>query len=400
MNSLHAGFSASRLTIARRYRRKTKAALAALLELSPRSVTAFEDGTRRPLHGNVLKMSSWLGFPVEWFYAPHVDLLEPESLSFRSRRSMTATLRNRANAASAIATAVISPAFNSRFNLPSLDVPDLSGEEPEAAAQILRHHWKLGLWPIANMVHLLEAKGVEVYWWNEDSPCVDAVSMWRNNKPFVMLNQHKGYGDRDRWNAAHELGHLTLHRRELIADGRKVEAEADRFAAAFLLPAAAFRLDSPKQPVLRRYFDLKRKWGVSIAAMVRRSKDLYIFTEWQYDCACKEISWRGWRSQEPVEVAILPEQSASHTDILKFLSTKGIYAERIATQLHLTVTDFIEAVPLSADYCQFNPAKREPRQDRPDLRLLPSIYNGEKSHSEQDYEADEANDRPKLLIAL
>src|SRR3546814_6566541 len=45
----------------------------------------------------------------------------------------------------------------------------------------------------------------------EDTKNVDAFSCWRNGQPFVFLNTFKS-AERSRFDAAHELAHLVLHR--------------------------------------------------------------------------------------------------------------------------------------------------------------------------------------------
>ena len=70
---------------------------------------------------------------------------------------------------------------------------------------------------------------------------VDAFSVGRR-RPIIVLNSDDP-PSRSVWNVAHELGHLILHRRSTL-DRRHLEEEADKFAAALLLPAQAFSLSS------------------------------------------------------------------------------------------------------------------------------------------------------------
>lgn len=95
----------------------------------------------------------------------------------------------------------------------------------------------LGEAPIANMVHLLETKGVRVFSLVEDCHELDAFSTWLDGTPFVFLNTRKS-AERSRMDAAHELGHLVLHRVGR-PQGKEAEEEATRFGAAFLMPRAS-----------------------------------------------------------------------------------------------------------------------------------------------------------------
>src|SRR3546814_6955040 len=86
------------------------------------------------------------------------------------------------------------------------------------------------------MIKLLESKGVHVFSLAEDTKNVDAFSCWRNGQPFVFLNTFKS-AERSRFDAAHELAHLVLHRHG-GPQGREAETEANQFASAFLMPHA------------------------------------------------------------------------------------------------------------------------------------------------------------------
>ena len=72
------------------------------------------------------------------------------------------------------------------------------------------------------------------------------------------------------------------------------------FAGAFLLPAESFIKDVRAYPTdLKYYLWLKRKWRVSVAAMVYRSRQLEIITSNQHQYMMRQISKNGWRKQEP-----------------------------------------------------------------------------------------------------
>lgn len=340
------GFTPSRLTVARQRRALTKKDLAGWAGLSSRAILGFEDGTISPSKQTVHQLAFALRFPPEFFSGNELELIDVNKPSFRARRAMTGELRRRALASGVIATQVISPQIARYCRLPAVNVPDLSDELPETAAAILREHWKLGQGPIGNMVHLLESRGVHVYWLAEESRCLDAFSLWRDEKPFVLLNANKQAGDRGRFDAAHELAHLVLHRRAEVIDGREIEAEADRFASAFLMPESQFRTESPRFPLYEVYFKLKERWGVSIQALVRRSKDLNLLTPWQYECACRDIAMRGWRTEEPVKIP--REESKSHAQVMQILARKGLSLDVFARNTRLHKEDLCELMPLAS----------------------------------------------------
>jgi Zn-dependent peptidase ImmA (M78 family) len=171
--------------------------------------------------------------------------------------------------------------IESKFELPQADLPDLSREaNPEAAAESLRRYWGIGELPIRNMIHLVEAKGVRVFSLAIDAQDVDAFSMWKASTPFVFLNSHKS-AEHSRFDAAHELGHLVLHR-HASPNGREAEREADAFASAFLMPRGSVAANAPRYPTLPVLIKLKKIWITSLAALNYRLHEVELTTDWQY----------------------------------------------------------------------------------------------------------------------
>jgi Zn-dependent peptidase ImmA (M78 family) len=186
-------------------------------------------------------------------------------------------------------------------------------DEIEAHAMSVRESFGLGVGPISNVVRLLETKGVLVARIAVPDEKIEAFSFWSGPRPFVFLASDKSSSARSRYDAAHELGHLVLHRwvsSEEIADKdrlEQIEHEADRFAAAFLLPALSFP-NEVYVPRAAAFVELKRRWKVSIQAMIYRCKDLGIFDEHQITKLYKQVSYNKWRTNEPLDKDLPLEQ--------------------------------------------------------------------------------------------
>jgi Zn-dependent peptidase ImmA (M78 family) len=205
----------------------------------------------------------------------------------------------------------------------------LSGEDPEAAAAILRQEWGLGELSIRNMVHLLEVKGVRVFSLVENTREIDAFSLWNEQKPFVFLNTVKS-AVRSRFDAAHELAHLVLHSSGPTS-GRDAEKEADVFASAFLMPRSTVLAVMPRAPTIAHIRSLKDKWLVSVSALARRVYDIGIISEWHYRTLCIQISERGWRTAEPGDA--IPETSRIWEKVLLMLRQEGVSKDQVAHEL-------------------------------------------------------------------
>lgn len=292
-------FNPSRLTLARKRRGLTMTKLAKAIGVEPRSVSAYEKGEFGPDGDRLSVLASVLDFPEAFFYGDDLDEPTPDIASFRALSKMTSGQRDTALGAGAIAL-MLNAWIEARFELPSQDLPDLSREDdPETAARALRHQWALGELPIKNMVHLLESKGVRVFSLSVDATEVDAFSMWRQHTPFVFLNTKKS-AEHSRFDAAHELGHLVLHRHG-SPQGREAEREANAFASAFLMPMASVLAYAPRMATIDHLIKLKKYWSVSLAALTYRLHSVGVLSDWHYQSLYIELSSRGYRKSEPDE---------------------------------------------------------------------------------------------------
>ena len=159
-----------------------------------------------------------------------------------------------------------------------MDIPDLDGIPPISAAEAVRSDWGLGNGVAPNLIHLLESHGVLCFALAEDCRELDAFSFWQLERPFVTLNTIKS-GERGRWDAAHELGHLVLHRYEMTMGGQH-ELEADIFAQSFLLPPKAILASGLYQSSLHRVLEHKLAWQVSAIAFTRCLHGHNLLSDW------------------------------------------------------------------------------------------------------------------------
>lgn len=248
-----------------------------------------------------------LGFSQDFFGETQpegIPGIESSLISFRAKSTMPAKVRDYATASASFGV-MLTVEILRRFQLPDSDVPQIHGDAPEDAAMKVRAAWGLGQRPLKNVVHLLESKGVRVLSLAEDHTSVDAFSFWHEGQPYVFLNAMSAQaksGQRGRFDAAHELGHLVMHlSRPGDISGRKSEAEADAFSSAFLMPRNAVRaaVGGPRGFGLPEICHLKRKWGVSAMAMARRLKDIEVLSHDRYHRVLVQMSRRGWRTEEP-----------------------------------------------------------------------------------------------------
>lgn len=287
-----------------------------------------------PSEESISALAGLLEYPEPFFYEPYVEEPLPEAASFRALSAMSARDRDAALAAGALAF-LLSDWVENRFLLPQPDLLDFKEDaDPEAAARSLRQKWSIGERPISNMVRLLESKGVRVFSLVEDTRSVDAFSVWRKNTPFAFLNTMKT-AERSRFDAAHELGHLVLHRHG-APQGRAAEEQANNFASAFLMPEAQIKAVLPRVATLNQIVEAKKLWGVSVAAFNYRLHKLGISTDWQYRTFCIQIMQRYGQS-EPYGRA--REYSDLWAKVLGSLRTEKITKHQLADKLRFPVRE-------------------------------------------------------------
>lgn len=324
-------FNPSRLELARKRRGLSQTSLAEASGISVRSLAYYETGEVDPSPIAINTLAEVLKFPAAFFFGTDIEEIACDAASFRSLSNMTAAQRNSALAAGTLAVELCRW-IEVRFELPAPSVPDLREFDPETAAQVLRVEWGLGERPIKNIVHLLEAHGVRVFSLPVDSVSVDAFSVWHRDTPFVFLSPMKS-GERGRMDAAHELGHLTMHAHG-IPRSRQAEFEADAFASAFLMPHGDVLAHTPRTKSIKLIHRLKKRWGVSAIALVHRLKVLKLITEWQYRTFCIELSRDGYRKSEKDGIA--RDTSQIFLKVFNALRAEGMSRGAIARDLSIT----------------------------------------------------------------
>lgn len=173
-------------------------------------------------------------------------------------------------------------------------------EEAEEQANHLREIWDVGDRPLDNLVQTAEDKGMIVIGWDDESGKFDGLSGWCGDYPVTVINQNRST-DRIRFTLAHEIGHLVMDTSNADEDEEKL---AHRFAAALLVPKthACHELGQDRPSLdWGELMMLKRKYGLSMAAWIKRAKDLKIISERTYESLNIQRSSLGWRTCEPVD---------------------------------------------------------------------------------------------------
>ena len=182
-------------------------------------------------------------------------------------------------------------------------------EDVERAAESIRKQWSLGRDPIASVVGVLEGRLIHVLQIDVgrkfDGIAAVAYDDSKHVAGAAVVTRRGVAGERQRLNLTHELGHLVLNISKRVDE----EKAAFRFGAAFLAPAELMyqEIGAKRAFILpEELLLLKRRFGMSLQALLYRLRDLGIITESYYKKWCVDINRLGWRTREPGEMT--PEQ--------------------------------------------------------------------------------------------
>lgn len=329
-------FNPSQLQLARKKRKFSIVALSQAAGITSAAFSRIENGKSDPKTETIAAIASVLNFPEEFFFKEASDMPTVESVSFRSLASMKAKERD-----AAISSGAIAFQFNDwierYFEFPKVDIPKFEGCSPSESASALREHWGLGNRPVGNVIKLLEAKGVRVFSLHEANYNVDAFSCWSGETPFCFLNVLKS-SEHSRFDAAHELGHLIMHRHADSLSSKSAEKEANSFAAAFLMPRRDVLANFNGSLSIKSLIKQKLRWKVSLAAFVYTLNNFGAMSEWEYRNLNIQLSQHGYRKKEPSSVP--REVSALWPKVFEILWRKKITREYIAKELAVPLGDF------------------------------------------------------------
>lgn len=360
-------FNGERLKEARLYNKLTITELAERLNVTKQMISKYENGKSEPSFDKSLQLNHFLGYPREFFYSKEKFYIENEGTFFRSR--LTATQKSKEPASIALKYSVIVRDFLEGYvEFPTLQNREVyEGESNiEEITLSIREKMDLGLDPIYDIVELSELMGFTVINMNYQEDKVDAFSSMNTingNSYFIITTGDSGSFYRQQFSIAHEIGHWVLHQninpQELDKDEYKViEEEANRFASILLLPKESFGIELKSKIVdeIDTYYNLKRKWHVSMAAMIKRARDMEIISAEQEVKLYKQMHYRKWRNPEPFDLDTKVTSPVSFKQSLELLIDENILLGheipfKIAEQYNLYLTP-----KLLAEICGVKPA--------------------------------------------
>ncbi len=313
------------LTVARESRGYSQTELARRMRVTQGYISKLEAGVIEMSEDRLPALAAVLDYPVE-FFRQRLRFGDSPCLYHRKRQTVRVTDLRRIEAECTIAGLVVRNVMHgldveTDRAFPTMDIDEYGS--PEDIAQILRRHWRLPSGPVKNLVRVIEAAGGIVVRHAFGTQKIDAISQWPGDeRPLFVVNVDIPW-DRARFTLAHEVGHLVMH----ATPSSEMEAEADAFAAEFLMPADEIGPDL-EEVTLPKLVSLKMFWRVSIAALVRRARDLGTITVRQYRYLFMQLGRLGYRKVEPAPLD--PEEPTVLADALSVHRANGLSEEELA----------------------------------------------------------------------
>lgn len=334
-------FNGNRLKSARQYRGLTVDELSQKINVTKQAVSQYETGKIENVpFDKIAAISNALNFPYQYFLQKNNFDIQTGATYFRSLMKTSKKYRL-AQEIKMEHIAVIYAFLNEYITFPELNLPDWIGEisSPTEAAKALRNYWGLGDKPIENLLRTVEKNGIIVTVFSTDTDDIDAFSQYvemNNSDVFIIaLSNNKDSAARLNFDIAHELGHILLHEwsedEEVLTreEFKAKEKEANEFASAFLLPETSFLKEVSLEPQkLDYYVQLKRKWKVSIAAMLYRCCDFNVISQSQYQYMMRIMQNKGWRKSEPLDNIIKAPKPSLFSDAVDILIANDIFTPK------------------------------------------------------------------------
>lgn len=352
-------FYGNNLKFARLYRGLSMEELGEKIDKSKQIISQYEseDDPLQPSFDVVCTISEQLKFPVSFFYAEVNTTVKEVNTYFRALLSSNKKDKIAQSKKATVIIKIYKFLENyiefPKLNIPKLNTKDIEEHNYSKISKELREYWGLSNKPINNIINVLEANGFILSAVNTNTNDIDAFTHFvkiENEKYFcIVLGNEKKSFVRRQFNTAHELAHVLLHNTNIDIGNlsreefRDIEKEADAFAAEFLLPKDSFKKDLIYPTNLKFYEELKKKWKVSIIAMMMRATDLGIITKNQLQYLIKQAYSKGYRHLEPLDDTIkiqeptiiklainmlLDNNKFSSDELMLDLNNNGIWLER------------------------------------------------------------------------
>lgn len=321
--------------------------LADMIGVSRQSIHKFENDIVNPSSETLIKLSEVFNVQYSYFFTNEVPLTL-ENIRFRDKHAILRRDHVEAHIKAEVLKYVIRLKeleellnMGKPFENPLDGFQVVSAKDIEKAARIIRRKWKLGNDPILDVTEMLEENGVFVVEVELDENFSGLSAMINESIPIIVLNQNVKVGERKRFTALHELGHIVLDFSEDFSD-MQVEEFCHHFAGAVLLVDEVLMEEIGRNRTsisLIEFRRIKERYGISIQAIIFRAKNAGVINTGTF-IAWNNIynEWRRAATEVDFGVFICKEKPARLDNLLMHgLKEKKISWSKAAELSHTKI---------------------------------------------------------------
>lgn len=362
---MNKNFIPRKLVEAREFRGFTQTYLGNEIGAKKQSISFYEKAINTPSVETVVKISKALDFPLMYFYTANENSNIYNSTEVFFRKFNSATKTQQVMAKRRLEWICYFYYFvKEHFSTPKVNIKPfdrkiwqkLSFAEIEEIANNTRKEFGIGVGSISNVIGLLENNGAIIGSF-AIANSLDAFSLWSSigheEIPIILIDKIKESPARLRFNVAHELGHLVLHKTvnrdelESKEQFKKIEMQANYFAGAFLIPKE-YVLEIPENISIEQLMNVKKDWGVSIQAIIMRMNQLGVISNVRKETLYKRLSSLGYTKYDPVDNLIDMEEPSVLKKIFSYVMENPKEFEYIMNIINsYPVSDLLEIFSLT-----------------------------------------------------
>ena len=331
------------IVLAREARGLSQKELANKINMSPTNLSKIERG-EIGLGKDVLKLiAEETEFPIHFF--SQAGTIIPENLAYRKRQSVSqkiiTPIQARINILCRHVQFITQALPVNVADLPKMQVTN--SQPPSRIAQKLRQKWNITEPVIENITRLVELHQIPVLSFDFGTERIDSRTMLTEDRyPIIFINKRL-QGDKLRFSIAYELGQLIMHSFPGIGADRDISHEANAFAAELLMPSKEIKKDFEHGISIPVLAQLKKKWKVSMIALLYRADDLGFLSPNQKRYLLQQFNTLHIRRREPQELDIPIEQPLLMKKwISEFRKRKKLGTVEMAALLYLFADEFME----------------------------------------------------------
>jgi len=331
------------IVLARDSRGINQGMLAEAIRMSAPNLSKIERGEVSIDMPHLQAIAEATGYPLQFFY--QAGSILPENLHYRKKQNLPQKMLTPIHAQANIIRQHVQRITRSlNIKAPELPFwPVSATQTPQRIAHKVRQKWQWDQPVINNLTRLLEKQGIIVYSFPFGTERADSKTIWTEDLLPVICVNSLLKGDRQRFSLAFELGQLIMHRAARTTAETDVVHEANLFAAELLMPEKDIRPDYEPGITVSLLGELKKKWKVSMIALLYRADDLGFTTDNQKRYILQQFNMLRIRRREPVELDIPFEEPRLLKQYLSQFKTKTrLSTAELAAVLCLHVSEFLD----------------------------------------------------------